>query len=190
MNGPSQPVELHAGHNVHAASPYGPQESIQGWPALLRAALALVDELGDSPAAGGGEGSEREKLVLGRLTRRAHATVDASSELPRGAHHAHSFSRRRSRPVGISMPLTTSAGSPRVRARSTIAAVVRLRAIIWWNEITDVVRDRAESTSCSTSALRPSAAQVLNAMAATPAGAPFLVRRSTSPNTTTVESAG
>jgi hypothetical protein len=47
-------------------------------PLLLGARDAVIDELGDGPAASGGEGPEGEELVLGGLAGRGDAAIEAT----------------------------------------------------------------------------------------------------------------
>lgn len=70
---PGQPVELHAGHDVERPGADRRVEGVQGRPFLLRSEDAVIDELGDGPAAGRGEGPESEELVLGGLAGPADA---------------------------------------------------------------------------------------------------------------------
>ncbi len=74
-----QAVELHTGHNIDLAWPDGSQHGVEGRALLLYPGLAVVNELGDCPAASFGKGVQGQELV------RADLIVSADPGIDRGA---------------------------------------------------------------------------------------------------------
>ena len=70
-------IEPPAHDALHVVTTRVSDEPIEGGPAILRAADALIDVLGCSPAARCNVLAQLEQLVLGRLVVRAHACIES-----------------------------------------------------------------------------------------------------------------